>query len=125
VLLGLGALFTRCWKAESLSLMAVSASSLKAFTCIASRFHSAHLVRALRAIGGDTSPTIIVSGGCVLVQRCSIGDQGGEQGPMRSCKQCLKDWKPGVSREQLTKSWHAPLKTVCPRLQQPESTGNL
>ena len=64
-LLGLGALFTRCWKAESLSLMAVSASSLKAFTCIASRFHSAHLVRAMRTIGGDTSPTIIVSGGCL------------------------------------------------------------
>ena len=32
-LLGLGALLTRAWKAESLSLMAVSASLLKAFTC--------------------------------------------------------------------------------------------
>lgn len=32
-LLGLGALLTRAWKAESLSLMAVSASFLNAFTC--------------------------------------------------------------------------------------------
>ena len=34
-LLGRGALLTRAWKAESLSLMAVSASLLKAFTCAA------------------------------------------------------------------------------------------
>ena len=40
-LLGLGALLTRAWKAESLSLIAVSASFLNAFTYRRNRLQSA------------------------------------------------------------------------------------